>query len=85
MSLRERGGRWHHRFFAAGRTWTADTGLAATGCNRVSMTSLKLYFKLRPLHTNTVGHSTCRFLSVGRAATCESNDIGKRQNQIGLH
>ena len=30
MSLRERSGNWHYRFFAAGRTWTGDTGLAAT-------------------------------------------------------
>jgi integrase len=110
MSLRERSGNWHYRFFAAGRTWTADTGLAATERNRNaallaevearkliregrpdqlkiqpkpfrdaadqfiewakgehrdkkatwkrlrgSMTSLKLFFKLRPLHTVTVG------------------------------
>ena len=110
MSLRERSGNWHYRFFAAGRTWTADTGLAATERNRNgallaevearrlvsegrpeqlkiqvklfsdaadqfiewakgehretkatwkrlqgSMTSLKAYFKLRPLHTITVG------------------------------
>ena len=110
MSLRKRSGNWHYRFFAAGRTWTADTGLAATERNRnvallaeagarklinegrqdqlkiqpkafadaadqfiewakgehrakketwrrlrVSMTSLKLYFKFRPLHTITVG------------------------------
>lgn len=34
MSLRERSGNWHYRFFAAGRTWTADTGLAATKRNR---------------------------------------------------
>ena len=110
MSLRKRSGNWHYRFFAAGRTWTADTGLAATERNRNaalmaevearklidegrpgqlkiqpkpfsdaadqfiewakgehrhkketwkrlrgSMTSLKLYFNLRPLHTITVG------------------------------
>ena len=110
MSLRQRSGNWHYRFFAAGRTWTADTGLAATERNRNaallaevearklvsdgrpeqlkvlpkpfsdaadqfiewakgehrekkgtwkrlrgSMASLKLYFKLRPLHTITVG------------------------------
>jgi len=34
MSLRERSGNWHYRFFAAGRRWTADTGLAATERNR---------------------------------------------------
>jgi hypothetical protein len=28
MSLRKRSGNRHYRFFAAGRTWTADTGLA---------------------------------------------------------
>lgn len=110
MSLRKRGSNWHYRFFAAGRGWSGDTGLAATERNRnaallaevearklisegrpdqlriqpkpfgdaadqfiewakgehrekketwkrlrVSMTSLKLYFKLRPLHTVTVG------------------------------
>lgn len=110
MSLRNRSGNWHYRFFAAGRTWTADTGLAATERNRNgallaeaearklvsagqtdqlkiqpkpfsdaadqfiewakgehrakpetwkrlrgSMASLKIYFKLRPLHTVTVG------------------------------
>jgi len=110
MSLRKRNGNWHYRFFAAGRSWTADTGSAATERNRNaalraevearklisegradqlkiqpkpfsdaadqfiewakgehhqkketwkrlrgSMTSLKLYFKQRPLHTITVG------------------------------
>jgi len=34
MPLRNRNGKWHYRFFAAGRTWTADTGLAATERNR---------------------------------------------------
>jgi hypothetical protein len=34
MSLRKRSGNWHYRFFAAGRSWTADTGLAATERNR---------------------------------------------------
>ena len=34
MSLRERRGNWHYRFWAAGRSWTADTGLAATERNR---------------------------------------------------
>jgi hypothetical protein len=33
MSLRKRGGNLHHRFFAAGRSWTADTGLVATEHN----------------------------------------------------
>jgi integrase len=106
MSLRKRSGNWHYRFFAAGRSWTADTGLVATERNRnaalmaeaearrlvgegrpdqlkiqvkpfsdaadqfiewakgehrehketwkrlrVSMASLKVFFKLRPLHT----------------------------------
>ena len=34
MSLRNRAGNWHYRFYAAGRTWTGDTGLAATERNR---------------------------------------------------
>ncbi len=34
MSLRSRGGNWHYRFWAAGRSWTADTGWAATERNR---------------------------------------------------
>jgi hypothetical protein len=34
MSLRQRSGNWHHRFYTAGRTWTADTGLAATKRSR---------------------------------------------------
>lgn len=34
MSLRERTGKWHYRFFAAGRRWYGDTGLAATERNR---------------------------------------------------
>ena len=34
MSLRERSGKWHYRFKSAGRTWTGDTGLAATGRNK---------------------------------------------------
>lgn len=110
MSLRNRSGNWHYRFYAAGRTWTADTGLAATERNRNgallkevearkaigegrpeqlkvqpkpftdaadqfvewakgeyrgkpntwkrirgSMASLKLFFKLRPLHSINVG------------------------------
>ncbi len=110
MSLRSRSGNWHYRFFAAGRRWTADTGLAATERNRNaallmevearklvsdgrpeqlkirvkpfsdaanqfiewakgehrekketwkrlrgSMASLKVFFKLRPLHTINVG------------------------------
>src|ERR1051325_3935109 len=33
MSLRQRSGKWHYRFWAAGRTWTGDTGLAATKRN----------------------------------------------------
>ncbi len=34
MSLRERSGNWHYRFKHGGRTWTGDTGLAATERNR---------------------------------------------------
>lgn len=34
MSLRNRSGNWHYRFWAAGRPWTGDTGLAATERNR---------------------------------------------------
>ena len=34
MSLRKRNGNWHYRFWAAGRRWTADTGLADTERNR---------------------------------------------------
>lgn len=34
MSLRERSGNWHYRFMVAGRTWTDDTGLAASERNR---------------------------------------------------
>jgi hypothetical protein len=34
MGLRNRSGNWHYRFFAAGRRWTGDTGLAATERNR---------------------------------------------------
>src|SRR6478672_5282346 len=30
MPLRRRNGNWHYRFYAAGRTWTGDTGLVAT-------------------------------------------------------
>jgi site-specific recombinase XerD len=30
MSLSNRGGNWHYRFWAAGRRWTGNTGLAAT-------------------------------------------------------
>src|SRR5579862_8765651 len=110
MSLRNRSGNWHYRFFAAGREWSADTGLVATERNRsaalmaesearrtisqgraeqlktqvkpfsdaadqfiewakgehrekpatwkrlrVSMASLKQFFKHRPLHTITLG------------------------------
>lgn len=34
MSLRNRNGNWHYRFWAAGRSWTGDTGLVATERNR---------------------------------------------------
>lgn len=34
MSLRERSGNWHYRFMVGGRTWTDDTGLAASERNR---------------------------------------------------
>jgi integrase len=34
MSLRNRGGTWHYRFYAAGREWSENTGLAATERNR---------------------------------------------------
>src|SRR5215510_8534713 len=34
MGLRNRGGKWHYKFYAAGRTWTGDTGLVATARNR---------------------------------------------------
>lgn len=34
MGLRNRGGKWHYKFCAAGRTWTGDTGLVATERNR---------------------------------------------------
>jgi hypothetical protein len=34
MSLNARSGNWHYRFMVAGRTWTDDTGLAATERNR---------------------------------------------------
>lgn len=30
MSLCNRCGNWHYRFWAAGRRWTGNTGLAAT-------------------------------------------------------
>jgi hypothetical protein len=33
MPLRQRNGNWHYRFYAAARTWTGDTGLAATKRN----------------------------------------------------
>jgi hypothetical protein len=33
MPLRERGGKWHYRFWAAGRWWTGSTELAATKRN----------------------------------------------------
>ena len=36
MSLSNRGGNWHYRFWAAGRRWTGNTGLAATERNRKS-------------------------------------------------
>jgi integrase len=34
MGLSNRGGNWHYRFWAAGRRWTGNTGLAATERNR---------------------------------------------------
>jgi len=34
MGLRNRNGKWHYKFYAAGRTWTGDTGLVATERNR---------------------------------------------------
>ena len=137
MSLRERGGNWHYRFFAVGRTWTADTGLAATERSRnaalmaemearklisegrpeqlkiqpkpfsdaadqviewakgehrekketwkrlrVSMTSLKLYFKLRPLHSITVGQVQ-DYMSWRRLCPECSGDGCERCDQTG--
>jgi integrase len=34
MGLRNRGGKWHYKFYAAGRIWTDNTGLVATERNR---------------------------------------------------
>jgi integrase len=34
MGLRNRNGKWHYKFHAAGRTWTGDTSLVATERNR---------------------------------------------------
>jgi integrase len=34
MGLRNRNGKWHYKFYAAGRTWTGDTGLVAIERNR---------------------------------------------------
>ena len=36
MALRNRNGKWHYRFWAAGRSWTGDTGLAATERNKAA-------------------------------------------------
>ncbi len=34
MALRNRNGKWHYRFHAAGQEWSGDTGLVATERNR---------------------------------------------------
>jgi hypothetical protein len=34
MGLRNRNGKWHYRFYAAGQEWSGDTGLVATEGNR---------------------------------------------------
>jgi len=47
MSLEQRNGKWFYRFYALGRPWSKDTGLAATKRNESAATAME--FEARKL------------------------------------